>query len=157
MREQSAVTIAADLRPGETAGLRELLASMGNGVANGSVLDLGALSDVHFARLFLLEETVDLEGKPLPATLVYLSDFDVSKDEHLVQLAAAPGLDRVFGSCEGFPSSGLAQDRLAFLRGRVIEEQARYVNRPGRTVRQIRGEAELREAIEGFLDSRADD
>ena len=157
MKEQSAVTIAADVRPGEAVGLQELLASMGNGVANGSVLDLGALSEVHFARLFLLEETVDLEGKPLPATLVYLSDFDVSKDEHLVQLAAAPGLDRVFGSCEGYPSSGLAQDRLAYLRGHLIDEQARYVNRPGRTVRQIQGEAELRDALEGFLDARAAD
>jgi hypothetical protein len=157
MTQQSAVTIAADVRPGEAAGLRELLASMGNGVANGSVLDLGALSEVHFARLFLLEETVDLEGKALPATLVYLSDFDVSKDEHLVQLAAAPGLDRVFGSCEGYPVGGLAQDRLAFLRGHIAGEQARYVNRPGRTVRQIRREAELREALENFLDARADD
>jgi hypothetical protein len=157
MTQQSAVTIAADVRPGEAVGLRELLTSMGNGVANGSVLDLGALSEVHFARLFLLEETVDLEGKPLPAALVYLSDFDVSKDEHLVQLAAAPGLDSVFGSCEGYPSSGLAQDRLAYLRAHAVDEQARYVNRPRRTVRQIQREAELRDEIEGFLDARADD
>jgi hypothetical protein len=153
--QQSALTIAADLRPGGTAGVRDLLASMGNGVANGSVLDLGALTDVHFARIFLLEETADLEGRPLPATLVYLSDFDVSKEEHLVQLAALPGIDRVFGSCEGYPESPMAQDRLAFLRAHVVKEQARYVNKPWRGAKQIRREAELREALEAFLDERA--
>jgi hypothetical protein len=130
---------------------------MGNGVANGSVLDLGALTDVHFARIFLLEETHDLEDKPLPAMLVYLSDFDVSKEEHLVQLAALPGLDRVFGSCEGYPASPMAQDRLAFLRAHVVKEQARYVNKPWRGAKQIKREAELREALEGFLDERAGD
>ena len=145
------MTIAARVRPGETAGLRELLASMGDGVANGSVLDLGALTDVHFARLFLLEETTDLDGRAVPASLVYLADFDVSRDEHLSELAAAPGLDEVFGRCEGYTG-----DRLDFLRAHAITEQARYVNRPGRGVAQIRREAELREAIECFLDGRTD-
>ena len=143
------MTIAAHVRPGETAALGELLASMGDGVANGSVLDLGALSEVHFARFFLLEETTDLEGKPLAASLVYLADFDVPREEHLAELAAAPGLDEVFGHCEGWSP----EDRLAFLHAHVIQEQARYVNRPGRSAEQIRREGELREALERYLDS----
>ena len=146
------MTIAARVRPGESGALGDLLASMGDGVANGSVLDLGALTDVHFARLFLLEETSDLEGAAVPASLVYLADFDVSRDEHLVELAMAPGLDEVFGHCEGYTP----EDRLGFLRARAIKEQARYVNTPGRGAAQIRREAELREAIEGFLDGRTD-
>lgn len=151
MKQQFAVTIAARVRPGETAALQDLLASMGDGVANGSVLDLGALTDVHFARLFLLEETTDLDGQPIPASLVYLSDFDVSREEHLAELAAAPGLDEVFGRCEGYTSG----DRLGFLRAHAIKEQARYVNTPGRGVEQIRRESELREALERYLDSAA--
>ena len=152
MKQQSAVTIAAHVRPGETAALGELLASMGDGVANGSVLDLGTLSEVHFARLFLLEETTDLEGTAMPASLVYLADFDVARDQHLAELAAAPGLDEVFGHCDGYS----ADDRLGFLRAHVTKEQARYVNTPGRGVEQIRREAELREALETFLDERGD-
>lgn len=150
MKHQSAVTIAAHVRPGKTAALGELLASMGDGVANGSVLDLGALTDVHFARFFLLEETTDLDEKPIPASLVYLSDFDVSREQHLAELAAAPGLDEVFGHCDGYSPD----DRLGFLRAHVTREQARYVNTPGRGVEQIRREAELREALEAFLDDR---
>jgi len=152
LKQQSAVTIAAHVRPGETAALGELLASMGDGVANGSVLDLGTLSEVHFARLFLLEETTDLEGTAMPASLVYLADFDVARDQHLAELAAAPGLDEVFGHCDGYS----ADDRLGFLRAHVTKEQARYVNTPGRGVEQIRREAELREALETFLDERGD-
>ena len=151
MKQQFAVTIAARVPPGETAALQDLLASMGDGVANGSVLDLGALTDVHFARLFLLEETTDLDGQPLPASLVYLSDFDVSREEHLAELAAAPGLDDVFGRCEGYT----AGDRIGFLHAHAIKEQARYVNTPGRGVDQIRRESELREALERYLDSSA--
>lgn len=150
MTRQSALTIAAHVRPGETARLRELLASMGDGVANGSVLDLGALTDVHFARLFLLEETVDLEGEPMRACLVYLSDFDVDREQHLFELASADGLDDVFGLCDGYT----ANDRIGFLRAHVVKEQARYVNRPGRGARRVRREAELREALESFLDER---
>jgi hypothetical protein len=152
LKHQSAVTIAAHVRPGETAALGELLASMGDGVANGSVLDLAALTDVHFARFFLLEETTDLDGQSLPASLVYLSDFDVSREQHLAELAAATGLDDVFRHCDGYS----ADDRLGFLRAHVTKEQARYLNTPGRGVGEIRREAELREALETFLDERSD-
>jgi hypothetical protein len=140
------------VRPGRAEALGALLASMGDGFANGSVLDLGALSEVHFARLFLLEETTDLDGKPVPASLVYLADFDVGHDEHLAELASLSGLDEVFGHCEGYTPD----NRLGFLRSHVIPEQARYVNTPGRGVTQIRREAELREALERFLDGRTD-
>jgi hypothetical protein len=148
---QSALTIAAPVRPGEAGNLEALLATMGDGVANGSVIDFGALSGVHYARLVLLEETTDLEGKPLPATLLLLSDLDVRPAQHLRELVdvAGEGVDRVFGHCAGY----WPQNRLAYLRRHVVKEQARYVNTVGRTVQQIRQEAQLREAIQQFLDA----
>jgi Animal haem peroxidase len=36
--------------------LKHLLATMGGGVANGSVIDFGVLTGVHFARLNLVDE-----------------------------------------------------------------------------------------------------
>jgi hypothetical protein len=152
---QSALTIAAPVRPGEAGKLEALLATMGDGVANGSVIDFGALSGVHYARLVLLEETADLEGTPLPAQLLLMSDLDVSPRKHLQELAAVAGegIDRVFGHCEGYA----AGDRLGYLKRHVVREQARYVNTIGRTVQQITQEAELREAIQRFLDSSGED
>src|SRR5919197_1460011 len=157
MSHQVAVTIVAEVQPGETRSLSELLAAMGDGVANGSVVDLGALRDVHFARFVLLEETEDLRGEPLPASLIYMSDVDLPRDRHLADLVdtAGPGLDLLFGRCEGYPPEPRTRDgRLAYLRAHVVKEQARYFNTTGRNVRQVRQEAELHDRIEEFLDRR---
>ena len=86
MPHQVALTIVAKVRPGEVESLKELLETMGNGVANGSVVNLGTLDGVHFARFVVLDETTDLRGEPLAASLLYLSDLDVSREHHLGQL-----------------------------------------------------------------------
>jgi hypothetical protein len=147
MPYQRSLTIVAPVRSGAEGDVEALLATMGDGVANGSVLDFGALENVHFARLFMAP--VDRDAG-LPASLILLTDFDGGADGQLVRLATAQGagIDRVFGHCVDY--SG---DRLAWLRRHVVKEAARYVNTTGRTVRQIRGEAALRDAIEAHLDA----
>jgi hypothetical protein len=159
MPYQRAVTIAAPVRAGAVADLQSLLATMGNGVANGSVLDFGGLSGVHFARLAVVGEDTDASGAMLPASLIYLSDLDVSPAQHLAELAELDGIDRVFSHCESYPAGGAASagQRLDYLRRHLVKEQARYVNTTGRTAKQIQQEAELREAIERFLDSAGED
>jgi hypothetical protein len=148
---QTALTIAAPVRPGAVDQLKSLLETMGDGVANGSVLDFGALAGVHFARLIVVDDDMDASGASLPASLILLSDLDVSGRTHLAELAerAGEGVDRLFGHCEGYS----AGDRLGYLHRHVVKEAARYVNTTGRTAHQIRQEAELRDAIEGFLDA----
>ena len=152
MPYQAALTVVAPVRPGAVDDLKSLLATMGDGVANGSVLDFAALSGVHFARLILVDADRDSSGAPLPASLLLLADLDVCKDTHLVELAeiAGEGIDRLFGHCEGYPASGTTtpRERLDYLIRHVVEESARYVNTTGRTARQIRQESELRDAIE---------
>ena len=155
MPYQHALTIVAPVVPGAVDDLKALLATMGDGVANGSVLDFGALSDVHFARLIVVDEDRDSAGEPLPASLILLSDFDVPVETHLDELVdtAGNGIDRLFGHCEGYPTGEpTRQDRLEYLTSHRVKEAARYVNTTGRTARQIRQEAELRDAIEDSLD-----
>ena len=107
MPYQSALTIVAPVRAGAVDDLKRLLATMGDGVANGSVLDFGALSGVHFARLIVVDEDLDHAGARLPASLILLSDLDVSAETHLRELvdAAGDGIDRLFGYCEGYPAA----------------------------------------------------
>jgi hypothetical protein len=155
MPYQVALTIIAPVREGAVGSLKRLLASMGDGVANGSVIDFGAFSGVHFARLLVIDADTDQTGAPLPASLVLLSDLDVPKRRHLAELVdlAGDGIDRVFGHCEDYPAGEhTRRERLEYLRSHVVKEAARYVNTVGRTARQIRREGELREAINGFLD-----
>jgi hypothetical protein len=157
---QVALTLVAQVRSGEVESLQQLLATMGDGVANGSVVDLAALDGVHFARFVLLEETTDLRGEPLPASLLYMCDLDVSRERHLGQLVdlSGEGLDRLFGHCEGYPEGRqlTREGRLDYLQRHRVKEQAFYVNTVGRTRHQVREEAELRDRLEGFLDGAAD-
>jgi hypothetical protein len=140
---QRALTIDAPVRAGARGELERLLATMGDGVANGSVLDFGALSGVHFARVAVIPED---EG--FPAHLILLSDVDVPVAKHLAELAEQEGLDRLFAHCDGY--SG---DRLDYLRRHTVKEAATYVNTTGRTASQIRQEATLRDAIQELLDA----
>ena len=110
---------------------------MGNGVANGSVVDFGKLSGLHFARLAVIEE-----DQGLPAHLILMTDVDVPAAQHLGELAEQEGLDRLFAHCEGY--SG---DRLGYLRrhdgqgaGRLREHA-----RPHREPDQAGGEAARRD------------
>ena len=144
MPYQRALTIDAPVRAGARGELESLLATMGNGVANGSVVDFGKLTGLHFARIAVIAED---EG--LPAHLILLTDVDVSAAKHLAELADLEGLDQIFAHCEGY--SG---DRLGYLRRHAVKEQAVYVNTRGRTVNQIKQEAQLRDAIQEFLDSK---
>ena len=159
MPYQSALSVVAPVRDGAADDLDRLLEEMGNGVANGEVIDFGALSGVHFARIVVVPADTDHRGRPLPANVVYLADLDVSPEEHLTELAgrAGDGVDRVFGHCEGYPAGTPGEpERLSWLRSRVARAPAMYVNTRGRTKEQIVREAELREAVSEFLDRRPD-
>jgi hypothetical protein len=155
MPHQVALTLVAQVRPGEAESLKRLLESMGDGVANGSVVDLGALTGVHFARFVVLEEAIDLRGGTIPASLLYMCDLDISREKHLAELvnSAGEGIDRLYGHCEGYPEGATHEQRLDYLRRHRVKEQAFYVNTVGRTRRQIRQEAMLRDRLEDFLDS----
>jgi hypothetical protein len=154
--EQSALTIVARVRQESVEDLRTLLAGMQADPGGNGVLPFARLRGVHFARLVLLDADTDLAGRAVPPQLVFLSDVDGPLDRHLDELvdATGDGIDRVFGFCEGYPVNGAAtrQQRLGFLRARMVKSAAVYVNTIGRTLEQIREEARLREAIEEFLD-----
>src|SRR6266542_758764 len=153
MPHQVALTIAAPVDQGRAEELQQLLEELGE---RPKALSFGEIANLHFARLFVLPETQDLSGAPIPAKLILLSDVDSPVDAYLDALVDTFGvtLDQILGHCAGYPTGdALTGDaRLAFLRSRTIPVATAYVNRVGRSAQQIRQEAELRRAIEGFLD-----
>jgi hypothetical protein len=157
MPHQVALTLAAHVRSKDVERLDAVLRTMGDGVANGSVIDFDSFEGVHFARLVLVPASDDLKGRRLQALLIYMSDLDVSVESHLADLVdrASSGVDELFGMCEGYPGPDerTREERLGFLRQHRLKESAFYVNTIGRTRTQVRHEAELREKLEHFLDS----
>ncbi|HEY3083356.1 MAG TPA: hypothetical protein VGM69_25980 [Chloroflexota bacterium] len=156
MEHQEALTILAEIEPDQKAELEHVLEAVGASAAQNDVIPFGRLPNVHFARFVVLDETTDLAGARIPPFLAYMSDVDGTLERHLEELVdlAGEGIDRVFGRCVGYPpgDNRTRRTRLAFLHARTIGSGVVYVNTVGRTVRQIHREAQLREAIQDFLD-----
>jgi len=151
---QAAVAIMAEILPGHEETLRQQLERAGHDGENNRVVTFHRLSNVHFARFFVMSAAQDLQGRPLSPRLIFVADVDGPADPFLVALCAlaSEGLDGVYAHCQGYPGrAGL----LDFLRRHTIPVTAAYTNTIGRTVEQIRQEEALRVAIQGFLDRTA--
>src|SRR6266536_142387 len=91
MPYQLGVTIRAEVAAEQVAGLREwLAASAKDGVADGP-FDFARMRGLHFAKLYLLEETADLAGRPIPASLILMTEVDAPLRRHLAELIDVPG------------------------------------------------------------------
>jgi hypothetical protein len=151
---QAAVTIITTITPGNEASVQQLLETAGRDPADNSLVPFGSFSNVHFARFFMMHAAQDLDGRPLRARLIFLADVDGTAEAFILQLVGAvgDGLHTLYQQCEGYPGrAGL----LDYLRANRRPEAATYVNTIGRTVTQIRQEAQLHDAIQKFLDDHA--
>jgi len=139
------------------AALRALLASMNDrpGMAkrDNPIVPFGELENLHYARFVILDDETlrDFEeyGAPIPdfaVLLAFLGDCDGPADQLLADMVrlAAPGLRQIFSCCQGFTPD---TDLLAWMQAHSQAPAANYVNWVGRTVRQIREEARLREVL----------
>ena len=155
MPHQIGVTIRAPVAAGRVAELRQWLAEAGKKGLGEAPFGFADCRGLHFARFYLLEETADLAGRPIPASLVFMSEVDAPLRRHLAELAgvAREGIDQAFQHCSGYPGpGGRRRPRIAWLRRHRVRASAFYVNTVGRGVAQIHQEAKLREALEDYLD-----
>jgi hypothetical protein len=149
--------VVAPVAAGREPALRELLSTMNSlpGVVDpgNAVLPFGEFERLHFARLVLLDDTTMLDlqvyGLPVsrvPTYLALIGDCDGRSREFLADLArrAQAGLRRIFSHCEGFDAQG---DLLAWLLVHERPASASYVNWVGRTVRQVKQESALQQAL----------
>src|SRR5580765_1583066 len=157
--------VAAPIRPDRVPEVRALLATMNQrpGLAdpNNPLVPFGRFETLHFARFIVLKDDTagDLAvyGTSFPDAPIYLAflgDCDGSAETLLADLVnrAGDGLRRIFSYCDGFTPGA---DLLTWLRQHSVKPAASYVNWIGRTVRQIREEAGLHEALIGYLQSAA--
>jgi hypothetical protein len=159
MTAQVGLNVVCQLRPGALEQIRAVLGEMAGRPGDNDLIPFGRVSGVHFARLVLLEATTDLQGQQIPDQLLLMADLDAPLEAHLAELVevAGGGLDAVFRHCDGYPGPDAATPglRLAFLQGHSVESDTFYANTIGRTVVQVRREAQLRDEIQAFLDAEA--
>lgn len=154
MITQSAVTIVTVVPPQHEAPLEQLLETAGQDPADNALIAFGQFPNVHFARFFILPSATDRQVNTYATRLVFLADVDGTPEAFVQQLvgAAGEGLDTIYQHCDQYPGrAGL----LTYLQQHVVRAAAAYVNTVGRSVTQIRQEAQLHDAIEAFLDANA--
>ena len=159
MTRQSQLFVAAPILPDQRRPLADLLDTMtdapGQADPLNQIVPFGLIRTIHVARFIILDDPsladrVGYRGLPPeePVYLALVAEADGSADALLDALVevAAPGLRRLFGHCEGFANGDDVALR-AWLAAHRIRPAASYVNMPGRTVAQVREEAELHRAL----------
>lgn len=155
MTHQETITVIAPIRPDQMDNLKMVLDDIQTDVGHNSLIPFAQFPQVHYARFVILAEVVDpATGQTIPPSLAFSSCIDAPLDDFLRSLVevAGDGLDKVFYHCRGYPKQGSTSSRLTYLRQHWVKTQAFYVNTIGRTVQQVRNEANLRDKIESFLD-----
>jgi hypothetical protein len=165
MTPQSNFMVLAPIDPTRKAELLQLLDSMNRGPGqvdpNNVLVPFAEFDTLHFARFVILDDqtTEDvrvygLTPRSYPLYLAFLGDVDGDAQAFLGGLIkrAGKGLARIFSCCEGFTSD---VDLLAWMKQHHAPAIAAYVNWRGRTVRQIREEAALYEALESYIQKNA--
>jgi hypothetical protein len=153
--------VLAPIRKGHESELQHLLASMNHapGVLNpeNSMIRFHEFTTLHFARFLILDDktTSDISVYDMPAgvyplALAFVGDVDGNADVFLDEIArrAPQGLKTIFEQCEGFSAADLA----GWMKAHNVPAAASYVNRPGRTVQQVREEATLHDAVQRYVD-----
>ena len=171
MTPQSNFTIFATIREGELSNLRKLLATMNADQAaahanpNNKLVPFGRFERLHFARFTIIETSADEDNirefgvppRPWEPTLAFLGDCDGDRDSFLAELVAhaEEGLTEIFSFCVGFPDAN-SEGLLAWMKAHHVEPQANYFNWIGRTVKQVREEAELHQRLSDHLQKVVD-
>ncbi|MEX2401098.1 MAG: hypothetical protein WD423_10030 [Rhodothermales bacterium] len=155
---QNGLTIVTPISEGRMDALRDTLQVIEDDVEENDLVPLSSCERIHFARWIILEASTDATGRPTPAVLIFSTNFDAPLAAHLDELYehGASGLDRIYSCCDGYPGPHERTKTrvLQYLRDREAGYNTLYVGTRGLTVPRIRREAELRDAIEGFLDDR---
>jgi hypothetical protein len=165
MTPQSTFMVLGTIIPEREAELRELLDSMndapGHVNPSNALIPFGRFDTVHVARFVILKDNspddVSVYGLPrrdYPLYLAFLGNVDGDADTFLEDVArrASPGLRAIFSCCKGLTSE---TDLVDWMKRNSRSPVAAYTNWLGRTVRRIREDAALREAIENYVQSNA--
>jgi hypothetical protein len=161
MTPQSSFMVVAPIRRGHEDELRRLLQSMN--AAPGCVdptnrlVPFAALDTLHFARFVILDDATVADiaayGVTPPAyqlSLAFLGDCDGTRDAFMRDLVAraGDGLRQIFMHCEGFSHT---TDLRQWMDAGEHPPAALYVNWRGRTMRHVREEAALADAVRSYL------
>jgi hypothetical protein len=159
MTRHGALSIIATIKPGMQQQVIDWCKEIEEyGVDDNPVIPFRKITGIHFARIVVLPDRKDISGQPIPARLVFTTNYDLPLEDHMHELVsvAGKGLWHLFSMCEKFPdkTSYSDADLIAYMKSVTIKTATFYVGVGNRSVQEIRQENELRMLIESYLDKQ---
>ena len=160
MINQNPLTLLTPVREDSFQKLNEILEKFKVGLNHGLNERFDRLGTLHYARWFVLEESSfrDKTAFAVPVRLVFSSNFDGDEDTHAEALVTVfpEYFDELYECCKEYPapSERTTETRKNYLLKWKVKTDAFYVGAPGRSLRQIKQEDQLKKYIRNFVSAK---
>src|SRR5262245_58036436 len=144
-RERQGFTVVTEVHEAALAELRARLARIQADPAGNPEVPLASVP-THFATFVILHRDED-RAAGHPPLLVLDVAHDGRRRDYLAQLvrAAGPGLHGIYRHATGYP--GADGDLARFLRRHIVRASGAHLGYPGRSVRGVAQDAQLRRLV----------
>ena len=157
MINQNPLTLLTPVRTDCIEKLNEILERFKVGLNVNLNEKFNKLGTLHYARWFILNQD-SFRDKPafqLTERLVFSSNFDGGMDEHVTGLVTIfpEYFDDLYQCCEGYPEPSMrnTETRKNYLMRWKVDTTSFYVGAPGRSLKQIQQEDQLKDFIWDFI------
>jgi hypothetical protein len=157
MIKQHPLIILSPVKKDKLEELDKRLTVIRENLQHGTETEFKKVPSLHYGRFVILtrESFRDEPTVPVGIRLIFSTNFDGDKDNHLTELVTniTGYIDNIFECCEGYPEPGArtTESRKNYLRQYSIKTSAFYNGAPGRSVGQIHQEAALRDHICNYI------
>lgn len=156
MTVQDGLTLLFDIREDKMQDLVGLLNTLSENIEENELMPYSKMKAIHFSRWVILDATTDVDGNPIPAHLLFESDYDGPEADHVKEMldVALPGFIKIFRTCKRFTEkeSVTREEVLSFIKAHDAPKTGLFIGAWGRSVEQIKQEKTLYIAIENYLD-----
>jgi hypothetical protein len=159
MIKQHPLIVLSPVKKDKLATLDKTLTVIRENLQQGIETEFKKVPTLHYGRFVILsrESFRDEPAIPVTTRLIFSTNFDGGKQEHLTQLVTqlTKYIDDIYECCEDYPEPGArrTESRKNYLKKYSINTSAFFNGAPGRTVEQIHQEASLREYIWNYINA----
>ena len=159
MIKQHPLTILSPVKNDKLELLDKRLSVIRENLHQGTETEFKKVSTLHYGRWVILsrESFRDEPAVPVGTRLIFSTNFDGDKDDHLTELVTQlKYFDDIYECCEGFPEPGTrtTESRKEYLQKHMVKTSAFFNGAPGRSVQQIHQEESLRSYIWKYIQGK---
>ena len=142
------LTIITEIVPSKRPQLDQLLEQIRGDLLTNTLINFPSISLLHFASFVISN------NKLSPQLLIFENNFDGESSSYLDELltVAGKGLHQIYRCCSAYPVNGSTAELRQFLKANIVKPNAYHIGNVGRKAKIIKGNQELRELLQNYLD-----